>query len=107
MAKSQMLYKEDFAQSLKKLGNIKLLILRGVFVNDFSSPIDIFIVGKVSKEKTTKIIKDLEKDLGREINYTMMDATEFKYRREIMDIFVYDILDGEKIVVIDEMEITS
>ncbi|MFA5247785.1 MAG: hypothetical protein WC415_00865 [Patescibacteria group bacterium] len=105
VAKSQILYKDNLVKSLKKLGNIKLLVLTGIFVNQFSSPVDIFIVGKVNKEKIIKIVNDLEKELGREVNYTMMDATEFKYRREIMDIFVYDILDGEKIVVIDEMNI--
>jgi predicted nucleotidyltransferase len=107
VAKSQMLYKDDMVESLKKLGNIKLLVLTGVFVNNFSSAVDILIVGKVNKEKLVKIINNLEKELGREVNFTLMTSLEFKYRREIMDIFVYDILDGEKIVVIDEMEITS
>ncbi len=107
VAKSQMLYKDDIISSLKKLGNIKLLVLTGVFVNNFSSSVDILIVGKVNKEKLVKIINDLEKELGREVNFTLMTSLEFKYRREIMDIFVYDILEGEKIVVIDEMEVAS
>jgi hypothetical protein len=103
VAKSQILYKEDLVKSIEKLGSIKLLLLTGIFVNKFNSPIDILIVGRVNKEKLIKTIKDLEKDLGREVNYTLMDATEFKYRRDITDIFLYDVLEGEKIVVIDEI----
>ncbi len=103
VAKSQILYKDDLVKSIEKLGSIKLLLLTGIFVNKFNSPIDILIVGRVNKDKLVKIIKDLEKDLGREVNYTVMDSSEFKYRRDITDIFLYDLLEGEKIVVIDEM----
>ncbi len=106
VAKSQILYKDDLVKNLAKLGNIKLLLLTGIFVNKFNSPIDILMVGRVNKDKLVKTIKDLELDLGREVNYTIMDAAEFKYRRDITDIFLYDILEGEKIVVIDEIGIS-
>jgi predicted transcriptional regulator len=103
VAKSQILYKDDLVKNLTKLGNIKLLLLTGIFVNKFNSPVDILIVGRVNKDKLVKTVKDLERDLGREVNYTVLDAAEFKYRRDITDIFLYDLLEGEKIVVIDEI----
>jgi hypothetical protein len=40
--------------------------------------------------------------LGKELNYTIMGNQEFKYRRDITDVFLYDILEGRKLVVIDE-----
>jgi len=104
--KSQLLHKDDFTKDLLKTGSIKLLILAGVFVNDFKSPTDVLIVGKVNKDQLLKVIRDLEKELGREVNFTLLTATEFKYRREIADIFLYDILEKEKIVVIDEIGIS-
>jgi hypothetical protein len=104
--KSQILHKDDFTKDLLKAGSIKLLILAGVFVNDFKSPTDVLIVGKVNKDQLLKIIRDLEKELGREVNFTLLSATEFKYRREIADIFLYDLLEKEKIVVIDEIGIS-
>jgi DNA-binding transcriptional regulator YhcF (GntR family) len=106
VAKSQVLYKDDLVKNLEKLGNIKFLLLTGIFVNKFLSPIDILIVGRVNKDKLVKTIKELEVNLGREVNYTLMDATEFKYRREITDVFIYEILEGDKIIVIDEIGIT-
>jgi predicted transcriptional regulator len=104
--KSQLFHKEDFTKDLLKAGNIKLLILAGVFVNDFKSPTDVLIVGKVNKDKLLKVVRDLEKELGREVNFTLLTAVEFKYRRDIADIFLYDLLEKEKIIVIDEIGIS-
>jgi hypothetical protein len=104
--KSQLLHKDDFTKDLLKAGSIKLLILAGVFVDDFKSPTDVLIVGKVNKDQLLKIIRDLEKELGREVNFTLLTATEFKYRRDIADIFLYDLLEKEKIIVIDEIGIS-
>jgi hypothetical protein len=104
--KSQLLHKDDFSKDLLKAGSIKLLILAGVFVNDFKSPTDVLIVGKVNKDRLLKVIRDLEKELGREVNFTLLTATEFKYRRDIADIFLYDLLEKEKIIVIDEIGIS-
>lgn len=104
--KSQILHKDDFTKDLLKAGSIKLLILAGVFINDFKSPTDVLIVGKVNKDKLLKTIRGLERELGREVNFTLLTATEFKYRRDIADIFLYDLLEKEKIIVIDEIGIS-
>jgi hypothetical protein len=104
--RSQILHKDDFTKDLLKAGSIKLLILTGVFVNDFSFPTDVLIVGKVNKGRLLKTIQDLEKELGREVNFTLMSASEFKYRRDIADIFLYNLLEKEKIIVIDEIGIS-
>ncbi len=106
IVKSQILHKDDFSQDLLKAGSIKLLVLTGVFVNDFKAPTDMLIVGKINKDRLFKIIRDLEKELGREVNFTLLTAAEFKYRRDIADIFLYDLLEKEKIIVIDEIGIS-
>jgi hypothetical protein len=104
--KSQILHKDDFSKDLLRAGSIKLLVLTGVFVNDFKAPTDMLIVGKINKDRLLKIIRDLERELGREVNFTLLTATEFKYRRDIADIFLYDLLEKEKIIVIDEIGIS-
>jgi hypothetical protein len=35
-----------------------------------------------------------------------MDIKEFKYRRDITDVFLYNILEGKKYVVLDELGIS-
>jgi hypothetical protein len=104
--KSQILYKDDLTKNLLRAGSVKLLILTGAFVNDFQAPTDMLIVGKINKDRLLKIIRDLEKELGREINFTLLSAAEFKYRRDIADIFLYDLLEKDKIIVINEIGIS-
>lgn len=103
IVKSQILYKDNLVKKLKRVGSPKLLILSGIFVNRLDGAVDVLIVGRISKTRVIKIISSLESDLGREVNFSLMSPSEFKYRRDIVDIFLYDILEGEKIIVIDEL----
>ena len=103
IVKAQILYEKDFVRKLNAIGKVKLLVLTGIFVNNPSTLIDILIVGKINKPKLVKLIRELEIELGKEINFTVFDNHEFKYRRDITDIFLYGILDGRKLVVIDEV----
>jgi predicted transcriptional regulator len=105
IVKSQMLHEQDLLDSLKKLGNIKLLVLTGFFTSAKDAPVDILIVGNVGKEKVNKIIKELEKEMNKEINYSLMDYNEFKYRRDMTDVFLFHVLEGKKMVVLDEIGI--
>ncbi len=105
--KAQLLYEKDFVEKITKLGNMKLVVLTGFFVNIKDSITDILIVGAANKAKLTKIIKSLEKDLGRDVNYTLLSSSEFKHRRDMTDIFLYNILEGEKIVVVDNIKLEN
>lgn len=105
--KAQMLYEKDFVDKILKVGKPKLLILTGMFVNKPSSSVDIFMVGKFDKDKIKKLIKELEQELSREVNYSIMEPAEFIYRRDMTDIFLYDILESKKIVVIDEIGLSK
>lgn len=101
--KEQTLYERDFVDKLTSVGKVKLLILTGFFVNDPKSPVDLLIVGSLNKHKLVKTIKELEKELGKEINFTTFETGEYIYRRNITDVFLYGILESKKIVVIDEL----
>lgn len=105
--KSQLLYEKDFFENIKALGRIKLLVLTGGFVSCDQSPIDIFIVGNLNKSKFQELVNEIEADFGREINYTIMNHNEFKYRRDMTDVFLYNILEGKKMIIIDEIDIFS
>ena len=100
--KAQILYGRDFINKLKRAGNAKLLVLTGKFVNEPDFPVDLLIVGRFNRTKLLRLIKELEKELGREVNFSVMDAKEFKYRRDITDVFLYSILEGKNIVAVDE-----
>ncbi len=103
--KSYVLHKKDFIDKLKLVGDIAILILTGIFTNDKDPSVDLLIVGEFNKDKLSKVIKNFEKEIGREINYTSMNLGEFKYRKGITDIFLRNILGAKKIVVIGDEEL--
>ena len=88
---------------MQKICTPKLFILTGFFVGNNESKTDILLVGKVNKEKFTKLIKNLEKSVNREVNYTIMDEKEFIYRQEIFDVFIHNLTEGKKIVINDTL----
>jgi DNA-binding transcriptional regulator YhcF (GntR family) len=104
--KAQILHEQEFIENIKKLGKIKLFILTGFFVGN-DSPVDILIVGKVNKAALAKTVSGLEKEIGRDLNFASMEGNEFKYRRDITDVFLYEILEGKKIVILDELGFSS
>ncbi len=100
--KAQILSEKDFTDRLRKYGSIKLLILSGLFINDKQAPVDMFIVGNFNKDKVAKLVKELEDELVNEVNYALLTEEEFLYRRQVTDVFLYSVLEGKKIVVVDE-----
>lgn len=101
--KAQIITSQKFIASLEKDFQPQLLILTGFFTNSPEAQIDLLIVGNIKRPAFLKLISELEKDLGKEINFTILDEKEFRYRREIMDIFLYNILEGKTIVLIDNI----
>ena len=101
--KAQILTSQKFINDLQKICQPKFLALSGLFVNNSKSPTDLFVVARVRRLEFLKLIKEFEHDLGKEINFTLMDESEFIYRREIMDIFLYNILEGNNIILIDQI----
>ncbi len=100
--KSWLLVERQLVQKITDLGNINLMVLGGKFVGDTESEVDVFIVGTVNREKLGKLMKMFAKNLGEEINYTIMTKKEFDYRKAVTDKFLYRILENEHITVVNE-----
>ncbi len=101
--RGHMIVKEGILRDITKAGNINYLALSGIFVNSGDSLVDIFIVGRANKKKIEEIVKKFEQELNRNINYTLMSKSEFLYRKQMTDKFLYNILEGDKIIVVDKM----
>ncbi len=101
--KAQILSSQKFISALEKNFQPKLLLLTGFFTNYPEAQTDILIVGSIKRPAFLKLIAELENDLEREINFTILDEKEFKYRQEIMDIFLYNILEGKAVTLIDNL----
>ena len=101
LVKAELLLEKNFIDKIKRIASPKLFILTGIFVGRDTLPTDMLIVGTTNKKKIASAIKAFEKDLNRTVNYTIMNPAEFKYRHDITDRFLYDILEGQKIIIID------
>ena len=101
--KAQLLLEQDFVREIEKSAKVKLFVLTGIFVGLEQSATDILLVGSINRHHLAALIKRFEKELSREINYTVMSPQEFKYRQDITDRFLYDILEAKKITIINEL----
>lgn len=80
--------------TVKKAGQIKLLILAGVFINSYKSRADLLIVGdKLKKDRISRFFKNLGAEIGKELNYVILTTKEFRYRQNMFDRFLRDVLD--------------
>ena len=90
-----------------KLGKIKYAALAGRFVRRMpKSPddIDVLVVGTVVLPELALLIREEEKRLNSEINYTVMAEEEFDFRKKRRDPFILSILLGSKVMVIGDEE---
>lgn len=91
----------DLTQRIAELGRVRVAVIAGLFVPGSASSIDLLIVGSPQIAKVKRLINELEKSEGRELNYTVLAYDEFYYRLSVHDRFVADILSGKHSVLID------
>ncbi len=102
-AKDRMPIEQDFVKRISTIGNVAYLALTGFFVGSTTAPTDMLIVGRIENDKVLPLIRNFERELGREINFTILTPAEFRYRKEITDRFLYSILEEQKVVLIDNV----
>ena len=106
IAKSNPASKEKMLKHLKSLGGVKLAMLSGVFLNLDNSQADLLVVGdKIKASKFNRFLKELEAEVGKEINYGIMTSKEFYYRYDMNDRFVRDLLDFKHEKLINKLRI--
>jgi len=92
--KSSPTSKNKILSRLKNVGRIKLALLSGIFLELENSRADLLIVGDgIKNKKLAGFLKDLESEVGKEINYVVLTTADFKYRYNMFDRFIRDILE--------------
>lgn len=92
----------EIVKKLRATGNVQLAFETGSFVRDPAAGTDLVIMGDVNRAKVNKLVTEMEEELGREINYTVMTPEDFDYRQRLNDRFLSSVLGAKKIVLIDE-----
>jgi len=92
--------REKMLKFFKNKGKIKLLVLGGVFSNDFAPDaqngadyLDLLIVGELKRGVVERFVKKIEAEAGKELNWTLMSALELDHRLAMHDKLLRDLLD--------------
>ena len=96
---------DKIKSQVSKLGQIRFLLISGVFINSDKGKVDIVIVGEhINKSKLKNFLSVIEAEAGKGINYVCMSTDEFRYRKGMFDKFVINILEGPHRILIDRMK---
>lgn len=92
--KSSPASKKKILSRLRSLGRINLVVLSGVFIDLDNPRADLLVVGdNIKKNKFSNFIKDLESEVGKEIDFVVLPTADFRYRHDMFDRFLRDILE--------------
>jgi len=90
-----------------KLGKIKYAMFSGRFLRKIKNEpdeVDLIIVGNVVLPELALLVREEEKRLDTEINYTVMTEEEFDFRKKKRDPFVVAILSGSRVMLLGDEE---
>ena len=90
-----------------KIGKIKYAMFSGRFtrrIDKNPTDVDLIIVGTIVLPELAILIRDEEKRLGREINYTVMTEEEFAFRKKKRDPFILSVLTGSRVMLFGDEE---
>jgi predicted nucleotidyltransferase len=98
------------AQSLKQIEGIEEAYLYGSFASnqqDAASDIDLLVIGTPRDEVLAEAMRKIERQLGREVSYTVLTRKEFNSRRTRKDAFVENVLHNKRVPLIGPNEKTQ
>lgn len=91
-------------ERVKNMGNVKLAVISGGFINYAKSKADMILVGDgISRAKLKNLMNCLEAEIGKEVDFVLMNGEEFKYRLNMLDKFILDFLEGPHEEVINKI----
>ena len=102
VVKSHLLVRSQFLEKLKKISKSHYVVVTGFFTG-VDCPTDILLVGIIQRKELQALIETHERELGREINYTILTLPEFRYRQAVADRFLQQIFQQTHYVLVDQI----
>ncbi len=94
-------------KNAKDLGTIKFAVLSTAFLKGRKSTVldvDLFIVGDLNLEVLKRVISMGERDVGLEINYSVMSEEDFTFRKRKNDHFISKVLTQSRTMIVGDEE---
>ena len=98
---------EEILKNRVKLGRIKYAMFSGKFARKLPKgpeEVDLLVVGAVVLPELALLVREEEKRLDSEINYTVMTEDEFDFRKKKRDPFILSILYGSRVMLVGDEE---
>lgn len=98
---------EGILKNRVKLGRIKYAMFSGKFARRLPKgpeDVDLLMVGSIVLPELALLVREEEKRLDTEINYTVMTEEEFDFRKKKRDPFILSILYGSRVMLIGDEE---
>lgn len=98
------------AQSFRKIEGIEEAYLYGSFASnqqDAASDIDVLVIGSPRDEVLAEAMRRIERQLGREVSYTVLTRKEFNSRRTRKDAFLESVWHNKRVPLIGPNEKTQ
>jgi len=93
---------------LKDAKQIELAFIYGSVAKNqetSKSDIDLFVVGEIDEEELHQLVSEIEADIGRSINYTLMTRSEFDERRKKGEPFLKRVMAEEKLMLKGKLDV--
>jgi len=109
----QMVFKENglgkeirSAINKSRLGKVEYVVFTPAYFNrqPKSNNLDILAIGDVVVPELEALIKKDEQTIGREINFAVFEANEFKMRKQRRDPFIMEIMYGKRLMIVGDEE---
>ncbi len=107
MLKAGVTPQDKITRQFQCLKGIKLGVLTGMFTQQKIAKTDLLVVGRPNKFKLQKIVEGLEREMGKPVRFAIIDEDEYKYRMNMRDRFLADILSNEHVRVVDKMPVVK
>ena len=94
-------------KNAKDLGTIKFVALSTAFLRGRKSTVldvDLFVVGDIDLEVIKRIISMAEREMGLEINYSVMTEEDFTFRKRKNDHFISKVLTQSRTMLVGDEE---
>jgi len=85
----------SISKDIMKFGEVKLLVLSGIFLDKETKTVDMLIVGDVDKEKLADYLNnDIKTD--RPVRFAIISEEDYKYRISLKDRFINEIINDSE-----------
>ncbi len=84
---------QSIAKDMSKFGDVKLLILSGLFIKKPTNTVDLLVVGDLDKEKVENYLNN-EVGTKRPVKFAIISQDDFTYRMNCNDRFIKELIDN-------------